>query len=168
MVTAAAGLSLRTLGASALDGEASLGPKATLVNNMFHALEPPQIIGVIIWKVKGLSTSCQGIDAIAHAWPLWVVRPETLWIWGTLIRQKQNIKKKTIRTFDHLVGRDGIKSTLQVTGCIIEQEKALGKAVCLEFKDVDCAIDLGDKFRRIEVSVTVLPWFEHNAGLSAE
>jgi hypothetical protein len=51
-----------------------------------------------------------------------------------------------IRTFDHLVGRDGVKSTLQVAGCIIEHEKALGKAIYLALKDVDCTIDLSDQF----------------------
>jgi hypothetical protein len=45
MATAATGLSLtsRTLGASALDREASLGPKAMLTDDVFHALEPPRI-----------------------------------------------------------------------------------------------------------------------------
>lgn len=71
-----------------------------------------------------------------------------------------------IRTFDHLIGRYGIKITLQVAGCVIEHEQALGKAICLAFKDVDRAIDLGDKFRRIEVSIAILPWFKHDAGLS--
>jgi hypothetical protein len=50
--TAATGLSLRMLGARALDREAPLGPKAVLVDNVFHTLEPPQIIGVVIWKIK--------------------------------------------------------------------------------------------------------------------
>ena len=52
VTTAATGLSLRMLGASALDREAPLGPKAALANNLFHTLEPPRIIGVVIWKVK--------------------------------------------------------------------------------------------------------------------
>jgi hypothetical protein len=52
VLTAATGLSLRMLGAKALDREAPLGPKATLANNVFHTLEPPQIIGVVIWKIK--------------------------------------------------------------------------------------------------------------------
>jgi hypothetical protein len=50
--TVATGLSLRMLGARALDREAPLGPKATLVDNVFHTLEPPWIIGVVIWKIK--------------------------------------------------------------------------------------------------------------------
>jgi hypothetical protein len=52
MATAATGLSLRTLGASALNREAALGPKATLANDLLHTLEKPRIIGVIIWKIK--------------------------------------------------------------------------------------------------------------------
>jgi hypothetical protein len=92
MATAAtaSGLSLtgRTLGASALGREASLGPKATLTNDLFHALEPPWIRGVVIWKIKRLSLSCQGIDAITHAWPLWVVCPETLGISGDIDKIK--------------------------------------------------------------------------------
>jgi hypothetical protein len=52
MATAATGLSLRTLGASALDREAALGPKAMLANDLLHTLEKPWIIGVIIWKIK--------------------------------------------------------------------------------------------------------------------
>ena len=56
MPTATTGLSLtcKTLGASALSREVSLRPKAMLTDDTFHALEPPQIRGVIIWKVKGL------------------------------------------------------------------------------------------------------------------
>ena len=69
MPTATTGLSLtcRMLGASALGREARLRPKAMLMDDTFHALEPPQIRGVIIWKVKGLSLACQGVDAITHA-----------------------------------------------------------------------------------------------------
>jgi hypothetical protein len=52
VLTVATGLSLRTLGARALDREASLRPKAALADNVFHTLEPPQIIGVVIWKIK--------------------------------------------------------------------------------------------------------------------
>ena len=84
VATTTTGLSLRTFGASALDRKAALGPKATLADNLLHALEPPWIIGVVVWKIKGLSLICQGIDAIAHAWPLRVVRPETLGISGDI------------------------------------------------------------------------------------
>jgi hypothetical protein len=88
MPTATTGLSLtcRTLGASALGREASLRPKAVLTDDTFHALEPPRIRGVIIWKVKGLLLAHQGVDAITHAWPLRVVRPETLGIYRSSIR----------------------------------------------------------------------------------
>jgi hypothetical protein len=80
MMTAAAGLPLRALDASALDGETALGPKATLTDDLLHTLKPPRINGVVIWKIKQLSVSYQGIDAIAHAWPVWVVHLETPWI----------------------------------------------------------------------------------------
>lgn len=76
--------------------------------------------------------------------------------------------KKKLRTFDHLFGREGIRGPFQVTGGIIEHEKALRTAICLAFKDVDCAINLGDELVHIEVSIMVLAWFKHNAGLSAE
>ena len=71
------------------------------------------------------------------------------------------------RTFNHLCGRNGIGCTPQVTGCVIEQKKALGKAVYLVLKDVDCAIDLGDEFFSVEVAITILPRLEDYAGLSA-
>src|SRR6266852_2708851 len=71
-----------------------------------------------------------------------------------------------IRTFDHLAGRDGIRGTLQVAGCVIEQEKALGVAICFALENVDCVFDLVHERLRIEVAVAVLAWFEHNAGLS--
>jgi hypothetical protein len=54
-----------------------------------------------------------------------------------------------------------------VTGCVIEQKEALGKAVYLVLEDVDRAIDLGNEFLRIEISIAILPWLEDNAGLSA-
>ena len=44
--------SVRTLGPSTLDREASLGPKAMLTDDLFHAFEPPWIVGVIIRKIK--------------------------------------------------------------------------------------------------------------------
>src|SRR6266852_9333944 len=71
-----------------------------------------------------------------------------------------------IRTFDHLAGRDGIRGTLQVAGCVIEQEKALGMAICFALENVDCMFDLVHERLRIEVAIAVLAWFEHNAGLS--
>ena len=51
MAIAATGLSLRTL-AAALSREASIRPEATLTDNVLHSLEPPWIMGVVIWKVK--------------------------------------------------------------------------------------------------------------------
>lgn len=67
--------------------------------------------------------------------------------------------------FDHLIGRDGIESSLLVAGRVVEHEEALGKAIDLALKDVDRAIDLGDEFLRIEVPIAILPWFEHDVGL---
>jgi len=59
MATAASGLSLLgTSTASAIGKEASLRPKTVLVDNLFHALEPPQIIGVVIWEIEGLWLTC--------------------------------------------------------------------------------------------------------------
>jgi hypothetical protein len=55
-----------------------------------------------------------------------------------------------------------------VTGRIIKHEEALRTVICLAFKDVDRAINLGNELVRIEVSITVLAWFKHNAGPSAE
>jgi hypothetical protein len=53
-----------------------------------------------------------------------------------------------------------------VTGCIIEHEEGLGKAVCLVHKDVNCTIDLGDEFFHIEEPVMILSWLEHDVGLT--
>ncbi len=53
-----------------------------------------------------------------------------------------------------------------MTGCVIEQEKALSKAICLALEDGDCAIDLADEFFCIKIPVTVFARFKHNAGLS--
>jgi len=89
VTTAATGRSLRMLGASALDRKAPLRPKSALTDNLLHTLEPPRIIGMVIWKVKRLWSTRQGIDTIVHAWPLWVMCPETLWILGTPIRTKK-------------------------------------------------------------------------------
>jgi len=33
---------------AALDGETSVRPKAMLINDLFHTLEPPWIMGVVI------------------------------------------------------------------------------------------------------------------------
>ena len=83
------------------------------------------------------------------------------------IRTKINKQKKWKKhTFDHLAGRDGIRSTLEVTGCVIEQEKALGAAICFALEDVNHAFDLAHKHVCVEVTIAVLPWFEHDAGLS--
>ncbi len=167
MVTTTTGLSLRMLRASTLGREASQRPKATLADNLFHSLEPPQISGVVFWEVERLSFACQGIDTIAHAWPLWVVCPETFGIWRDVDKTKKDQLKRGC-TFDHLGGREGIISMLQVTGCIIEQEEALGRAICLALKDVDHTIDLGNELLCIEISITILPWSEHDVGLSEE
>jgi hypothetical protein len=53
-----------------------------------------------------------------------------------------------------------------MTGRIIEHEEGLGKAVCLVHKDVNCVIDLGDEFFCIKEPVMILPWLEHDAGLT--
>jgi hypothetical protein len=53
-----------------------------------------------------------------------------------------------------------------VTGCIIEHEEGLGKAVCLAHKDVNYMINLGDEFFCIEEPVMILPWLEHDVGLT--
>jgi hypothetical protein len=84
MATAAIDWSLRTLRASAFNGEAMLGPKAALTNDLFHTFEPPQIFGVVIWKIKKLWLSCQEVNAIAHVWPIRLVCPEMLWILGDI------------------------------------------------------------------------------------
>ena len=52
VATATAGLSVRTLGASTLNGEACLGPKPTLTDNVLHTFKPPQIVGVVIWEIE--------------------------------------------------------------------------------------------------------------------
>lgn len=52
VVAAATGLSLRMLGASALDREASVRPKTMLMDDLFHPLKPPWIIRVVIRKIK--------------------------------------------------------------------------------------------------------------------
>ena len=38
---------------------------------------------------------------------------------------------------------------------------------CLGLENVDCMIDLIDELLRIEIAITILPWLEHNACLSA-
>jgi hypothetical protein len=45
---------------------------------------------------------------------------------------------------------------LQVAGCIVEHEEALGKAICLALEDVDCTIDLGNEFLRVKIPIAVL------------
>ena len=121
MSTATMGLSIRTLGAGAVGREATLGPKATLTDYVFHTFEPPQIIGVVIWEIKRLWLPYQGINAIAHAWPFWLVCPETLQILRDINEIKKTFRKKKMRhTFDRLGGRDGIIGMLLVAGCIIE------------------------------------------------
>jgi hypothetical protein len=53
-----------------------------------------------------------------------------------------------------------------VTGRVVEQEQAESKAICLALENVDRVIDLGDEMFRLEISIAVLAWFEHNTGLS--
>jgi hypothetical protein len=67
---AAPSLSLRMLRANTLDKEPALRPKAMLVDNMFHTFEPPQIMGMVVWKIEQLWPSCQRVDAIAHIRPI--------------------------------------------------------------------------------------------------
>ena len=78
--------------------------------------------------------------------------------------QQNRIKRLT---FDYLSGGDGIGSTLQMTGCIIEHKESFGQAICLGLKDVDPMIDLIDELLRIEIAITILPQLEHNVCLSA-
>jgi hypothetical protein len=87
--------------------------------------------------------------------------------WETSIRQIAGKKKDKTCTFYHLDGRKGISSMLQMTGHVIEQEEAKGKAICLALKDVDRAVDLGDEFCQIKISIAILAWLEHETGLSA-
>ena len=71
--------------------------------------------------IKRLWLPCQGINAVAHAWPFRLVCPETLRILRDINEIKKTYRKKKMRrTFDHLGGRDGIIGTLLVAGCIIE------------------------------------------------
>jgi hypothetical protein len=58
MPTATIGLSLRTLGARALDGKAALRPKAALADDLFHTLEILRIFVVVVRKIKRLSLMC--------------------------------------------------------------------------------------------------------------
>ena len=53
-MTITTGLPHRTLGASTLNRKAALRPKAILVDNLLHALEPSRIIRVVNWKIKEL------------------------------------------------------------------------------------------------------------------
>ena len=92
-------------------------------------------------------------DASSDAWNLG----------GASIRENGTKKKHTL---NHLFGRDCICSMLLVTGRVIKHEEAFGRPACFALKDVDRTIGLIDKFFRVEIPVAVLPWFEHNAGLS--
>ena len=78
--------------------------------------------------------------------------------------QQNRIKRLT---FDHFSGGDGIGSTLQMTGCIIEHKESFGQAICLGLENVDHMIDVVDELLRIEIAIVILPWLEHNACLSA-
>jgi hypothetical protein len=48
VTTAATGLSSRMIGVSSLNRKASLGPKATLADYLFHILKPAWILRVVI------------------------------------------------------------------------------------------------------------------------
>ena len=167
MATAATGLSLRTLVASTFNRESRLGPKATLTDYLFHSLKPPWIMGVVIWEIKGLRFLGQGINphraCVAH--PDGVSR-SALDLGGASSASIQQNRIKRL-TFDHLSGGDGIGSTLQMTGCIIEHKESFGQAICLGLKNVDCMIDLIDELLRIKIAIAILPRLEHNACLSA-
>ena len=145
----------------ALSREATLGPKAAFANNNFHPLKPPRILGVVICKIKWLPLSCQGIEAIAHAWPIRMMCPKTLGFWGASTRENDWGKKKG-RTFDHFSGRDGIICTFQMTGCIVKHEQALRAAICLGHEDVDCTIDLCKGCCCIEIPIAIFSGLEHN------
>lgn len=95
MAAATADMSPRTLGASTLGRETSVRPKPALADNVLHALEPPRIFGVVIREVERLAVSCRGVDAITHAWPIWVVRPETLGISRDIVRIRNKNKKES-------------------------------------------------------------------------
>ena len=157
---------LGTIGTTALSRETPLGPQATLADDALYPLEPPWIMGVVIRKIEQLLHACQGIEVIAHAWPVRVKCPEAFGI--LRVHQWCVNEKKKLCTFDHLPGRDGIICTFLVTRCVIEHEKALDKAICFGLEDVNCTIYLCDEILCIEVSILVLPRFEHNTGLPAE
>ena len=53
-----------------------------------------------------------------------------------------------------------------MTGCIVEHEETLSKAICPALKDSDHMVNLGEEFIQIKISVVALPWFEHDVGLS--
>jgi len=86
MAAATAGLSLRMLRASALDREAQGWPKSALVDNLLHTLKPPWIMRMVIWEIEQLAFSGRRVDAIAHAWPVWLVCPAALGISGEIVR----------------------------------------------------------------------------------
>ena len=46
------------------------GPKAPLVDYLFHSLEPPWVKGMVIWEIKRLWRAGERVDAIAHVWPI--------------------------------------------------------------------------------------------------
>lgn len=93
-----------------------------------------------------------------------------VWNLGDIDKTNTNKIFKILKneTFDHLSGRNGIESTLHVTGCIIEHKETLGKAIYPALEDVNCTVDLGNKFFHVKEPIPMFPWFENNAGLSAE
>ena len=168
MLAATAGLRslpFRKLGIT-LSGEATLGPKAAFANYDLYAFKPPWILGVVICKIKGLLLLCQGIKAIAHAWPIQVMHPEMLGIWGTHQQAKAIKKRKSRHMFDHFSGREGVICTFEVARHVVEQEETLDVAIYFGPKDVDCMIDLHKECRCVEISVAIFSRLEHNASLS--
>ena len=125
-----------------------------------------RILGVVICKIKKLSLLCQRIKAIVHVWPIQVMRPETLGIWGTHQQAKAIKKRKNRHMFDHFSGREGVNCTFEVARHVVKQEETLHMAIYFGPKDVNRTIDLHKECRHIEISVAIFSRLEHNASLS--
>jgi hypothetical protein len=165
MLAATTGRPLRVFDTSAFNRESTLGPKAMLVNDLFHPFEPLGKTRVVIGEIETLVLTGREIDAIAHTWPVWIMCPVTLGI--SDIDKKIAIKKKRC-TFHHFFGGYGIAGTLQVAECVIEHEEALGKAICLALEDVDHMINLGDELFGVEIPIAIFSWLEHETSLPKE
>ncbi len=129
---AATGLSLRTL-AAALSREASIRPEATLTDNVLHSLEPPWIMGVVIWKVKWLLLTGQWIDAIVHVWPIWVAHPQVLGI-STLIRQKRFKNKIKSALWTILVADMASSACFRWLGALLNMKRPWARPFVLPLK----------------------------------